>query len=178
MRKIFYIGIIVFISGILAACEIIIDDNPHHDGPIHYNPTLKVHSAALSSNYRDAGGRSYICDNRNTLLTYRFNFTGRLDSWRSYLKGAHSGKINGEGNFHPNHRGVIAFGNNSFEVTYVIHRGAAPLAIDSSKLASQSIITIPKPKVIGHTYLHLDIFGSGQSHSFRSDPPLPVVKSC
>ena len=173
MKKAIYIGIIVSIISILAACEIVISDDD-----VNYRPTLRVQSTFFSSNYRDSSGRSYICDNRDTLLTYRFRYTGQLDSWRSYLRGASSGRINGEKRFYPYSQGVTFIDSNSFEVTYVIHRGATPLAVNSSKLTPQSIVVIPSPRVIGHTYLHLDLYGSGRNHSFRTEPPLPVVISC
>ncbi len=174
MKKVLYIGILAFIISVLASCEIIITDGDIH----HRSTTLRVQSTSFSSNYRDSKGRSYICDSHNTLLTYKFRYVGQLDSWRSYLRGANSGHVNGEKNFYPYSQGVSAIGSDSFEVTYVIHRGAAPLTISSNEIAPQSIITVPSPQVIGHTYLHLDIYGRGQTHSFRTEPPLPVIASC
>lgn len=176
MKQIINISILLMIS-LLTACEIIISD-----GHVRYQPTvLKVYKAAYSSNYRDSNNNSYICDNRETRLSYRFSYSGKLDSWRSYLLGANSQKIRGERVYNPRSKGVISRGSDSYEVTYVIPPRVTPLATGSSKLTSQSIVVIPNPrnpKIIGYTYLILDIYGQEKSHNFKTKPPIPVVNSC
>jgi hypothetical protein len=111
------------------------------------------------------GQKSIICNDKNTLLDYTFEFTGTLGSWRSYLKGKQSGTINGDVTLTLNSTGVTYNpSTNVVTVSYTIQPNAAPT------LLSPSGIVIPEIK--GYSTLFLEV--AGQTFSKE----LTVVGNC
>ena len=118
----------------------------------------------FSSDYQDNTGKSYVCDNRTTNLTYSFRYSGTLDSWTSALVGQKSGQTAGTATFYLNSPGVSASGN-QVTITYSVPAGAAPLSAPKA-VTPQSIIVTPAIK--GYTDLNITFYDvSGGSGSVK-----------
>lgn len=167
-KKYLFTSLFILMLGlIVTACEFTISGN------IDF-PNLEVSNARYATNYRTDEGRSVICDDRTTELTYSFDYQGDLDRWSSYLEGSRGGRV-GERTFYPDYRG---YGAAHVEVTYGIPPYTAPLSVDPNEgeVTPQAIVVVPKPVVIGHTTLYLSVNGYG-SRAFSSDP-IPVINNC
>jgi hypothetical protein len=116
-----------------------------------------VGTPRLGTNYQweleiDKGKEFIICNDKNTLLDYGFQFSGNLGSWRSYLKGKDTGVINGDVTLTRNSQGVTYnASNNSVIVSYTITPNAAP------KLLAPSAIVIAR--IEGYSTLYLEVDG-------------------
>lgn len=162
-------GLIVLV---LTACQVTVD--------VGLPPGFSVSNASYRTNFRatvDGQERYIICDNRTTTLSYRFNYSGTLRSWSSYLRGQTTGTIRGRANF--TSRDITTPGR--VEVDYTIPRNQAPLSSgpEPQALDPESIIIVPRPTVIGYTQLWLDINGSTRSFTFHNQGnAIPVVDGC
>ncbi len=160
---------------LLAGCTVNVGPNPP--------PTLrlKLLSANVATNYRTAAGTSVICDNRATTLLYRFRYEGRLSRWTSYLKGQTLGQIKGRRSFTPNSRGVVAVGERSYAVQYVMSANFAPyingVAGNTLTPSAIEVVPVPQPTRIGATKLYLTLQGTNREARFVS-PNIPVIINC
>lgn len=158
---------------VLAACQVTVD--------VGMPPGFSVSNASFETNFRatvDGQERYVICDNRTTTLSYRFDYSGTLTSWSSYLRGQTTGTIRGRETFTSadiNTPGRV-------EVTYTIPRNQAPLSDGleiQSAISPESIIVVPRPTVIGFTQLWLDINGTTRSFNFNNQGrAIPVIDGC
>lgn len=98
-------------------------------------------------------GQEYIiCNDKETLLDYTFQFSGNLSSWRSYLKGRDTKEINGDVTLTLASQGVTYdSATNRVTVRYAIRPNAAP------KLLSPSAITTVR--IDGYSTLFLEVDG-------------------
>ncbi len=164
MKKII-LSLTLLLSLLLSACEITVDVGPLPSG-------VTISNASWSSNHQaDVQGvrQQVICDDRTTMLTYSFQFTGTLGSWESYLQGVDSGQIAGRVqlslsdprvNYNPNTRTVT--------VNYELRAGATP-----TLLAPQAIV----PVRLDYSRLFLRFAGTSQAYSLFSQP-IPVLNIC
>ncbi len=130
-----------------------------------------ISNLSFSSDSRDSSGKSYICDNYTTQLTYTFQYAGSLASWRSSLVGKQSGQTAGTADFYLNGPGVNAAGN-LVSVTYNVPPNAAPLSVPAG-IKPQSIIVVPNVK--GYTDLKLTFYDSnGNAGTVRLNSDIPV----
>lgn len=144
-------------------------------------PGLVLRNASYRTNVRatvDGRERFIICDNRTTTLSYSFDYTGALLSWRSYLRGRNTGTIRGDRRF--TLADVVRPGR--VEVTYTIPPYQAPLSVnelpDAAAIAPESIIVVPRPTVVGASELRLEVNGIGRSVVLSGRDPIPVVDNC
>ena len=134
--------------------------------------STSISNLGFSSNYQDSSGKSYVCDNYTTQLTYTFQYTGSLSSWRSSLVGKQSGQTAGTADFYLNSPGVNAAGN-LVSVTYNVPPNAAPLSVPNTGIKPQSIIVVPNIK--GYTDLKLTFYDSnGNAGTVRLNSDIPV----
>jgi hypothetical protein len=163
--------------GLLAGCNIVITPSP--------TQPLRVLSANYATNFRTADGTSVICDNRATTLLYQFRYEGELSSWTSYLEGQVLGETKGERTFTPDSREVSDFGEQGYEVQYVMSPNFAPyeaeVNADGADLTPSAInvVPVPQPTPIGATrlYLTLEGAGAGDDAQFVSRD-IPVIINC
>jgi hypothetical protein len=124
----------------------------------------------LGTNYQrelavDAGEEYIICDDKETLLDYSFQFSGTLGSWRSYLEGKDSKVKNGDVTLNLSSRGVTYDANtNTVRVSYAIQPNAAPTV-----LAPTAIV---ETRIKGTSILYLEVAGE------RFFKELKVVENC
>ncbi|MEZ4630204.1 MAG: hypothetical protein R2880_05770 [Deinococcales bacterium] len=141
------------------------------------NDGLRVTGASYWSNFQDGSGRSYICDDRDSYVSYQFRYFGKLASWRSYFRGETTGLVRGDKHFYPRDQGVI-FGSDRVEVTYIIHPGTAPQRLGGSSLDPQSIVVIDNPKIIGYARLYLKLYNDDSEISYRAIEAMPILSGC
>ncbi len=147
--------------------------------PAPQPPALEVLSATYATNYQDETTEAfYICDNRSTTLTYRFTYQGELESWTSYLEGQVLGQTKGERTFEPGGRGVVAAGEQGFEVQYVMSPNFAPYEQDNAVVSPQAIVVVPTPDPIGATKLYLTLQGANGDARPYSSQDIPVISNC
>lgn len=168
-----HLWLFVALSAVLVGCEIVIT------GPIGLPPDFRISSASYQTDYSafvDGVERNVICDDRDTILTYSFNYSGTLDYWTSYLQGVDSGEIAGRVTFTPNDNGVT-YTSSSVSVRYIIRPYAAPLLVGPEGVSSEAIVPVPAPRVIGESVLLLNINGYSRGYQLISRP-IPVVSNC
>lgn len=146
--------------------------------PIGTNPSdaLLISDLRYESNFRDTSGRSYICDNQPTTLTYsfRYNNFARIAYWDSRLVGeatgqaTHTLRMNRESGGYTNQ-------NNRITVNWVLSPGTAPLSV-----APQGIVVtpVPQPRPIGATRLELTVVATNGSSARLVFPGIPVIDNC
>lgn len=136
--------------------------------------TTTITGLSFSSNYTDNTGKSLVCDNRTTNLTYSFSYSGSLDSWTSSLIGVQSGQTAGTATFYLTSPEVNAAGN-QVAVTYSLSPGTAPLSVPKTgAISPQSIIVSPVIK--GYTDLKITFYDlNGGSGTARLGQNIPVV---
>jgi hypothetical protein len=140
---------------VLSGCLVVIDDIP--------NSKVTISNAKMSTNWLNtATGEYVICDDRDTTITYSFNFTGNLTTWETYLQGPT--EIKGRASFTLSSKGVSYDPATRFvEVNaYLIKAGAAPQVIE------------PQITVNRKNTLYLNINGSPVS--FYKD--ITVLNTC
>lgn len=146
--------------------------------PIGTNPadTLLISDLRYESNFRDVSGRSYICDNKPTTLTYsfRYNDFARMARWDSRLVGEATGQATHTLSMNRDSGGYTNQ-NNRITVNWVLSPGTAPLS-----LAPQSIVVtpVPQPRQIGATRLELTVFATNGSAARLVFPGIPVIDNC
>jgi hypothetical protein len=152
---------------VLAACQVSVD--------VGMPPGLSVSNTRYETNFQasiNGQNRYVICDDRETTLTYRFDYTGSLTSWSSYLRGRDSGVIEGRARF--TSADIVTPGR--VIVDYRIPRELAPLSEGvqpTSEISPESIIVVPR--ILGYTELWLDIGNFRNSYRFG---PIPVLATC
>lgn len=146
--------------------------------PIGTNPSeaLFISDLRYESNFRDTSGRSYICDNQPTTLTYSFRYNDftRIARWDSRLVGEATGQVTNTLSLSKNTGGYINQ-NNRITVNWVLSPGAAPLSV-----APQSIVItpVPQPRQIGATRLELTVVATNGSSVRLVFPGIPVIDNC
>lgn len=161
--------------GLLAGCNIVITPSP--------TQPLRVLSANYATNFRTADGTSVICDNRATTLLYQFRYEGQLNRWTSYLEGQTLGQTKGERTFTPDSREVSDFGEQGYEVQYVMSPNFAPyengaeIGDDALTPRAINVVPVPQPTEIGATKLYLTLEGAGDDAQFVSRD-IPVIINC
>lgn len=138
---------------------------------------VSVSNAGYDTSYEatiNGEPRNIICDNRLTELNYRFNYTGDLTTWTSFLKGDTTGTVRGETSF--NSSQITTPGQ--VDVTYSILANGAPLLTDGG-LSPQAIVVtpVPNPTVIGSTRLFIRVNGLNEEIPLSSNS-IPVVSNC
>ncbi len=148
-----YIGVFLALALFLAACS----------------ESGEVSNVTFTTNhtFETASGRSVICDDDTTELTYSFTYTpnllGELESWTQRLVGQNTSRTGFERTFRPGDD-QVSFQGTTYTVDTVIPVASAPLSIDG-----QAIIV--EPVVIGQSVLELTVRGSfGDTQTFRSRP--------
>lgn len=99
---------------------------------------MPIYNASFRTDFQE-DGTFYICDTRNTLMTYEFSFRDTLVSWSHYLRGVETGEIGYRQELSFNSPGVTVVGD---RVTYsfIINAETAPLSVDKQAVAPQSIL--------------------------------------
>jgi hypothetical protein len=126
--------------------------------PIGARPTdgLPISDLGYESNFRDASGRSYICDHKPTTLTYRYHDCARMGRWETRWVGETTGQAT-----HPLSLSKDTGGSinqiNRIRVNWASSQGTAPLS-----LALQSVVAspVPQPRPVGITRLELTVFAT------------------
>lgn len=146
--------------------------------PIGTNPqtALLISDLRYESNYRDANGQSYICDNKFTTLSYSFAYNdfARIDHWDARLVGETSGTVTNTLSMSPKTGGFINE-NNRIKVNWVLGQQTAPLSVSPQSI---TVTPIPQPKVIGATRLELTVAAANGSSAKLTFPGIPVVDNC
>jgi mRNA degradation ribonuclease J1/J2 len=163
--------LLLALSVVLSACEITV-----HSGDVPPTlPQMRIYNPVYATNYQaniNGADTFIICNNQTTLLRYAFDYSGRLESWSSYVWGQTTGDIRGEAFFD---RSDIAEPGH-VEVSYTIPPFMSPLSVDEG-ISAQGIIIVPKAKIIGYSELFVKINGS--SHTVPlSSKGIPVVDNC
>jgi hypothetical protein len=123
--------------------------------------TVDRSSINLDSNYRatvDGKNQPVICDDRQTTLSFSFNYTGSLDNYRVVLQGVSTGDRAPVQNSTQSASGGRVAG------TITIPAGLAPLAI------------VPQPKVRGKTRVIIELNQDPNFYVRFND--VPVLASC
>jgi len=146
-----YIGVLLVLALFLAACS----------------ESGEVSNVTFTTNhtFETASGRSVICDDDTTELTYSFTYTpnllGELESWTQRLIGQETGRTGFERTFVPGDD-QVSFEGTTYTVDTIIPARAAPLSLDG-----QAIIV--EPVVIGQSVLEITVRGNfGDTQTFRS----------
>jgi hypothetical protein len=164
-----FVGLALVLNG----CVIEFVDGPN---------TLTVQELGYRTNYRgtiNGQDRFVICDDRNTELTYSFEFDGVLGNWRSYLEGGFFSTRVGDVTLNLNSP-YVQYDGTTVRVTYLIEPGGAPvLMAPSNTLESQAtdaaIVVVPLPQVIGETTLFVQFNNLERIYEFRETP---VIDNC
>jgi hypothetical protein len=138
--------------------------------------TTTISNLSFSSDYRDNQGKSYVCDNATTGLTYTFRYSGQLDHWTSVLVGKQTGQRAGTADLSLSSPGVNGSGD-FVSVTYNVPPRTAPLSVPTGAVKPQSIIV--SPAVLGYTDLQITFYDSfGNAGSVKLNQGIPVVSNC
>jgi hypothetical protein len=145
---------------------------------------VTIFEAAYGTNYsatvNGEPDRSIICDDRTTVLSYSFRYSGNLGSWVSYIKGSKGGET-GRLTLDLNSKFVQHdVANRQVTVTYDLLAGSAPLLMSpqASAVTPNIIITpVPDPVVLGSSKLFLEFPSASRPYQF-STKDLPVVDNC
>lgn len=146
--------------------------------PIGTNPsdTLLISDLRYESNFRDASGRSYICDNKITTLSYsfRYNDFARIARWDSRLVGETTGQTTHTLSMSKDTGGYSNL-NNRITVNWVLSQGTAPLSVSPQGIV---VTPVPQPRQIGATRLELTVFATNGSLARLVFPGIPVIDNC
>jgi hypothetical protein len=136
--------------------------------------TTTISNLSFSSDRTDNQGKSYVCDNATTGLTYTFRYSGQLDYWNSVLVGQKTGQQAGNVKLSLSSPGVNGSGD-FVSVTYNVPPRTAPLS--DPAVTPQSIIV--SPAVIGSTDLVITFYDNfGNSGTVKLNQGIPVVSNC
>lgn len=124
MKRLWLIMSFAALVGVLSGCVVLFGPPP-------------VFDATVWTDFHD-GEAFYICDTRNTLMTYSFRFSSALVSWDSNLRGEETRDIS--------HRRTLTFSSPGVNrvgdrVTYsfTINAETAPLSVDAQAVSPQAI---------------------------------------
>ncbi len=125
MKKILMFASLVALAGAISSCISLGD--------------LTAYGFKLRSEYR-IGGKSVICDNVETKLTYEFDYSGNLSAWSTALVSVQNSlSRTGQAAFTPNITNVL-YGDGHVKVTYVLAPGSSP-----RKVQTRAVVVVPEP---------------------------------
>jgi hypothetical protein len=164
--------LIIGLALVLNGCVVEFVDNPN---------ALTIRDLGYATNYRgtiNGQDRFVICDDRDTELSYSFEFDGTLGNWTSYLEGGFFERV-GEVTLNLNNR-FVQYDGRTVRVTYLIRPGGAPVLMEPSntleaQATNASIVVVPVPQVIGETTLFIEFENLGERARFD---PTPVIDNC
>lgn len=175
MKRLYLLAVLALLSG----CLVI--ESPNVPTPAPTQPALNVLEFNYFTNYRGSTtGASYICDNRPTVLTYRFRYEGGLERWTSYLRGQTLSQEKGVRTFDPRTEGVSPYESAGFEVNYAMGAYFAPYKQGEASVSPQAIevVPVPQPVIIGATRLYLVLEGVNGQTEPRISGDIPVISNC
>jgi hypothetical protein len=137
---------------------------------------LVIADLRYESNFRDANGRSYICDNKPTTLTYSFlyNEFERIARWDSRLIGERTGQTTATLSMSRS-GGAYTNQGNRIQVRWVLGEQTAPLSVSPQSIV---VTPVPQPKEIGGTRLELSVFATNGNAVRLTFPGIPVIDNC
>lgn len=137
---------------------------------------LVIADLRYESNYRDANGRSYICDNKLTTLTYSFRYNDfeRIARWDSRLIGERSGATTATLSMNKN-AGAYINQNGQIRVNWALGEQTAPLSVSPQSIV---VTPVPQPRVVGGTRLELSVFATNGNAVRLTFPGIPVIDNC
>ena len=168
-KRFFHLFAVVGLALLLAACE---------------SGSVVPESVVFFTNQRvgSEGGRSVICDNRTTEITYEFTYRSSavetLSEWTQALVGETSGDRLFERRFVPSDSEVSLLGDQRFRVETSVPVGSAPLSVNDDSVDSQAIIIVPNPQVIGRARLEVTVVGSLGTTQRIIFPWFDVIDNC
>jgi hypothetical protein len=124
MKKILMFAGLIALAGAISSCISLGD--------------LTAYGFKLRSEYR-IGGKSVICDNVDTRLTYEFDYSGNLSAWSTALVSVQSLSRTGQASFTPSINNVL-YGDGHVKVTYVLAPGSSP-----RKVQPRAVVVVPEP---------------------------------
>jgi hypothetical protein len=135
------------------------------------NEGLSIYDLRYESNYRDTGGKSYICDNKITTLTVSFAYTdfNKIAGWEAQLIGQRTGAVSSR-LIQTRNGGGFRLEDNHVVVNWVLAEGLAPQSI--------VVTPIPQPKVVGSTSLELLVRATDGGSARLRFAGIPVVDNC
>jgi hypothetical protein len=132
---------------------------------------LSIFDLRYDSNYRDKDGKSYVCDNEITTLTFSYGYTdfSKIGGWEAQLVGLRTGaslpKL-----VQSRNGGGFRLVDNRVLVDWVLAEGLAPQSI--------VVTPIPQPNVVGATSLELIVRATDGGAVTLSFPGIPVIDNC
>ncbi|MDX2004931.1 MAG: hypothetical protein SFU83_06605 [Meiothermus sp.] len=137
---------------------------------------LLIADLRYESNFRDARGRSFICDNKPTTLTYSFiyNEFDRIARWDSRLVGERTGQVTNTLSMSRS-SGAYTNQNSRITVRWVLGEQTAPLSVSPQSI---TVTPVPQPREIGATRLELSVFATNGSAVRLTFPGIPVIDNC
>ena len=115
-------------------------------------PAVRVTAVGLESDYRDAGGRDAICDDRPTRLVYRFAYEGELAGWSHMLRADAADAPGLRAEVEAGDPGVRR-GEGWVEASFTVPPGAAPLVAAPDAVDAEGV------RMRGTTRLLLELDG-------------------
>ena len=168
-KRFFHLFAVVGLALLLAACE---------SGSVDPDTLVFFTNQRVGSE----GGRSVICDNRTTEITYEFTYNSSLiealRDWDQVLVGVNSGARGFERRFVPSDGEVSLLSSRRYRVETTVPGGTAPLSVNDDSVDSQAIIIVPNPQVIGRSRLEVTVRGDAGTTQRIVFPPLDVIDNC
>lgn len=138
---------------------------------------LTVSNLTYSSNFQDSTGKSYICDDQPTTLTYGFtvNDFSLLKGWQTALVGTVNSNDRTTTVYTSATSNSFIRTGNRVTVNMSIFPGVAPLSI-----SPQGIVVTPvvQPAIIGASKLELTVFRNGGGQDSITLTGIPVINKC
>jgi hypothetical protein len=142
----------------------------------------------FTSEYRTAGGKSYICDNKETNVFIQFDAVERQPGALIRFKGTLFGRKTGDytvpaGDILVSNMNQYQKSGNTYSYVVTLPAQSAPL---SAPLKVQAVVVVPAPKplpttpnVIGTSRLELAVFDSANASSSGSfGDKIDVINNC
>jgi hypothetical protein len=171
LMKRFAFLLIASLAFVLNGCLIEIVDTGLPSGVTISNARYQT---SFSATVNGQPNKSIICDNKETTLSYSFQFSGNLGSWTSYIKG-NLGSVVGRQTLDLSSNFVLYdSATRTVTVTYTLRAGSAPLLLAPQTI---TVTPIPNPTVIGKSKLYLEFPNTSRAYAFSTDE-LPVVTNC
>lgn len=146
--------------------------------------SLSVSQVTVSSDFKDAANKFYICDDKTTVVTVSFKYAGDLASWDAQFKGATTGTTTNKFSYTKGGGGFTE-ANNVITMTFNAPAKTAPLGVGGTASANhrqgigpQAISVVPVPREIGKTDLILTIRNSAGQEASDKVTGLPVIENC
>lgn len=137
---------------------------------------FRIVSATATTNFRSSSGESFVCDNRQTIISYTFTYSNdsAFLGWDSFLKGYATGDVAGLASFNAGDPGNNP-ATNTVSVDYIVQPGAVPLGGVTTK--PQAIVIVPTPSIIGRTYVVVRARSAAGNKEFAIGP-FRVIDNC